>query len=367
MKEFKPEASILGQILLMQNVLINLPDENSIISFVCEGLKDIPGVKSVHFFKEFKNLTTKNNIHFPIGNQKENFGSLHFKLDDVQSFELYEQFVQNFVFMIQIVLKERNQRHIANVHKLELEERVKNRTKQLSVEIEERKQAEETAKRSEKYYKNIINKMGDPVFVKDDQSRMLLVNDAFCEILDLPRAEIIGKTLAEDFPAEEMEHFLKIDKQVLLEGIDNITEESLTVRDGKTQTISTRKTRFIDNNDNKFLIGVIRDITEQKQAETIIRKLSTAVQQSPSMVVITDTEGIVEYVNPKFTELTGYSLSEAIGEKSNILKSGEQDSTFYKEMWETVDSGKVWRGQFHNKKKNGELFWEAAFYLSHYK
>lgn len=103
-----------------------------------------------------------------------------------------------------------------------------------------------------------------------------------------------------------------------------------------------------------------RDITEQKKAEDNIRKLSTAVKQSPSIVVITDTRGELEYVNPIFTEITGYTSDESIGRESNILKSGEQDSAFYKEMWKTIESGKVWKGQFHNKKKNGELFWEAA-------
>lgn len=111
---------------------------------------------------------------------------------------------------------------------------------------------------------------------------------------------------------------------------------------------------------NGIVTAIGSDISERKKAEAVVKKLSTAVRQSPSIVVIADTEGKLEYVNPKFTESTGYGLSEVIGKKTNILKSGEQDSAFYKEMWEIIDSGKVWRGQFHNKKKNGELFWEAA-------
>lgn len=220
--------------------------------------------------------------------------------------------------------------------------------------------AEEAAKINEKYYENIINNMGDPVFVKDQQSKFLLVNDAFCKVVNLPRDKIIGTTLAEDIPHDEQEHFLRIDKQVLLDGHDNIIEESLTIKDKETLLVSTRKTRFTDKNGDKFLVGVIRDITEQKKAESNIRKLSTAVQQSPSIIIMADSKGIIEYVNPKFTELTGYKNSEVIGLKTNILKSGEQDSAFYKEMWDTINSTKTWRGQFHNKKKNGELFWEAA-------
>lgn len=113
----------------------------------------------------------------------------------------------------------------------------------------------------------IINSLGDSIFVKDDQSRLLLVNDAFCEIFGLSRAEIIGKTLAEDVPLDERESFLKIDRQVLADGLENINEESLTVRGRETIFISTRKSRFIDSNGKKFVVGVIRDITDRKKIE----------------------------------------------------------------------------------------------------
>lgn len=110
---------------------------------------------------------------------------------------------------------------------------------------------------------SIFNNMGDSVFVKDDQSRLVLVNDAFCELFQLTRAEIIGKTLAENVPIDERESFLKIDRAVLTEGIENINEETLTINN-ETKIISTRKSRFIDSNGNKFLVGAIRDITEKK-------------------------------------------------------------------------------------------------------
>jgi PAS domain S-box-containing protein len=128
-------------------------------------------------------------------------------------------------------------------------------------------------KRREYYYNTILNNIGDPVFVKDDQSRLLMVNDAFCEIFNLQREQIIGKTLSEDVSPEERDIFLKIDKQVLENGIENINEETLTVRGGETRIISTKKTRFLDADNKKYLVGVIHDITERKKTENSLKEL----------------------------------------------------------------------------------------------
>lgn len=116
-------------------------------------------------------------------------------------------------------------------------------------------------------------------------------------------------------------------------------------------------------NENGRLVGVLssaRDITDQKQAEEKLLELSRAVEQSPATVVITDTQGRIEYVNPKFTELTGYSFDEVRGKNPSLLKSGEQSLDFYQKLWKTITEGREWRGQFHNRKKNGELYWESA-------
>jgi len=91
-----------------------------------------------------------------------------------------------------------------------------------------------------------------------------------------------------------------------------------------------------------------------------LRKLSLAVEQSPATVLITDPNGVIEYVNPKFTELTGYSSHEAIGRTPAILNSGEQPKEFYRELWDTILAGNTWHGEFHNRKKNGDYYWENA-------
>jgi sigma-B regulation protein RsbU (phosphoserine phosphatase) len=108
-------------------------------------------------------------------------------------------------------------------------------------------------------------------------------------------------------------------------------------------------------------IGIMGKIqADDPETEDMIRKFSIAVEHSPATVVITDKFGSIEYVNPKFTSLTGYSSSEAVGQNPRILKSGKQPPEFYKEMWDTISSGREWRGEFHNKKKNGESYWESA-------
>jgi PAS domain S-box-containing protein len=100
--------------------------------------------------------------------------------------------------------------------------------------------------------------------------------------------------------------------------------------------------------------------TKLKEQNKHIRKLSRAVEQSPSMAMITDSFGIIEYVNPKFTEVTGYTSEEVVGRTPEIFKSGETEPDLYQTLWSTITSGHVWHGDFLNRKKNGELYWESA-------
>ncbi|MBL0713265.1 MAG: PAS domain S-box protein [Desulfosarcina sp.] len=103
---------------------------------------------------------------------------------------------------------------------------------------------------------------------------------------------------------------------------------------------------------------VLEQRVEERTAE--LKKLSTAVEQSPASVVITDLRGAIEYVNPKFCEITGYANEEAIGKNPRILNSGHTAPKVYQELWKTITAGDEWRGEFQNKKKNGELYWEAV-------
>jgi len=97
-----------------------------------------------------------------------------------------------------------------------------------------------------------------------------------------------------------------------------------------------------------------------RRGEAQIRKLSTAVEQSPATIVITDLAGNIEYTNPKFSETTGYTADEARGKNPRVLKSGELPAGEYKKLWEIITAGGTWHGEFHNKRKDGTLFWEDA-------
>lgn len=108
------------------------------------------------------------------------------------------------------------------------------------------------------------------------------------------------------------------------------------------------------------LVGAIIDVTESKLAEEELKKLSMALDQSPVTVIITNTTGVIEYVNPHFENVTGYFSSEAIGRTLSIVKSGYHDNLFYKELWEKLLNGLQWHGEFCNKRKDGSLYWELT-------
>jgi PAS domain S-box-containing protein len=189
--------------------------------------------------------------------------------------------------------------------------------KQKAADSDQLKAAKEQAEEGENYLNNIISNIGDPIFVKDNQSRILIVNDAFCEIFGLKKADILGKTLAEDVSPAERRRFLKIDKQVLSTGIESINEESLTIRDGQTRTISTRKTRFVNSDGNKFLVGVIHDITELKaaieHAEDYTERFRLLTLNMEAGVVIHAPDTSIVQVNSRASEILGSSDDQLKG------------------------------------------------------
>ncbi|AWH75448.1 hypothetical protein DCS32_15145 [Dokdonia sp. Dokd-P16] len=183
--------------------------------------------------------------------------------------------------------------------------------------------AKEKAEKSKNHLNNIINNIGDPVFVKDDQSRLLIVNEAFCKLFGFKRDNIIGKTLAEEVSASERESFLSIDRQLILDGIENIAEESITIRDGETQRISTRKTRFIDTEGKIFIVGVIHDITERFNTGNVIREAKERAEENEErfrLLMLNLEAGVVVHAPDTSVVQNNHRASEILGLDKNYLQ-----------------------------------------------
>lgn len=177
----------------------------------------------------------------------------------------------------------------------------------------------------------------------------------------------VDDTLIDYLPAGQIEAFITEFKRVS-SGESIITDKDFRMLNGETRWFKVCYTPAMHDSAGVTGISVgLLDITEQKMAETQLklndaelRKLSEVVKQSPVSVIITNLIGNIEYVNPEFLSITGYSESEVIGKNPRVLNSGNQPASFYRELWETIAAGDVWRGQFLNKKKNGEMYWESA-------
>ena len=185
------------------------------------------------------------------------------------------------------------------------------------------------------------------------------ISPSIRHLTDFDRAEIIGQHVNNVY-------FNSIDRIELIDIIKRqgeIRDYELCIKT-KTNGIKYASINAIlvfDSDNNPIQIeGMARDITQRKKSDSQLELLSWAIDQSPITIVITDKNGTIEYVNPKFTEVTGYSADEVLGKSSHILSSGYHNKTFYEELWSSILVGKEWQGEFYNKKKNGELYWERS-------
>ena len=207
----------------------------------------------------------------------------------------------------------------------------------------------------------VFNHTDKGIIIHDQQGHILAVNLPAMVLFDGDEDTLLSHTV-HDLSAES--RYKKAQIPLMIQQI--IAGESLSVewrcqrlKDNSSFDSKIYYTRIIWNNE-LVLMGMVQDITEKKQREALIRRLSTAIEQSANTVLITDRQGVIEYVNPGIQKMTGYSVASVLGKTPRILKSGYHPPEFYAELWATITSNKTWRGEFCNRHKDGHLIWEST-------
>jgi hypothetical protein len=226
-------------------------------------------------------------------------------------------------------------------------------------DITARKQTEQKLLESEEKHRTIFQNIQDVYFEMAPDTTILEVSPSVSKISQYKPEDLIGKSIDHLVVDEKIMNTLL--KLLFERGELNDFDVSLKDKDDRLLYCSVN-IKIETGSDGAPIkaIGSLRDITERKLAREHISKLERAVEQSPSAIIITDLDGKIEYVNPRFTEITGYTKEEAIGQNPSIMKSGEHDEEFYKELWDTIRTGNEWRGEFLNKRKDGTIYWEMA-------
>ncbi len=228
-------------------------------------------------------------------------------------------------------------------------------------DISKEKQYEEVLKTHYLQTKALIDNIPDLVWLKDSQSHFIIINEAFARSCGTPSDQIAGKTDYDVWPEELAAIYIADDFEVMKSGVTKIVEEPVADIGNAIGWIETIKTPIFDSN-GKILgtVGTARDITARVNSEQRRKLLATAVEQSGDSIMITDPHGVIQYVNPAFESISGYSRDEAIGQNPRILKSGEHDEEFYKFMWDSISGGRMWSGLLKNRRKNGLIAYENA-------
>lgn len=228
-------------------------------------------------------------------------------------------------------------------------------------DIDERKKLDLQLAEQQRRYREIfeITNVAKTITLPDGTIKP---NKAFCDLLGYTAAELAALTWKELTPAADSQRVLAVLADLASGKIDQTRHEKAYLRkDGAVVwgdvsiTVKRDRTGRVE-----YFLTAIADITARKAAEKERERLSTAIDQAGEAVVITDSKGTIVYVNPAFERVTGYGRAEALGKNPSILKSGRQDAAFYKEMWDSLRSGRQWSGRLVNRRRDGALFTEET-------
>jgi hypothetical protein len=229
-------------------------------------------------------------------------------------------------------------------------------------DITEQKLTELALQESDKRLTAIFNLASSGIIETSSEGKILLFNDRSTEMFGYTREEMSQLSSSDLIHPDEIKKNSDI-TALINKGEQKLLQyERLFLRKDKSSFWGEVSLTIIKNPDTNsfYAIAVVMDITERKRTQEKIQQLSLAVEQSPVTIIITNTNGEIEYANPKFTEITGYTLEEITEKKMHILNLSTALPNKYKTLWKIITKGKEWHGEFHNKKKNGELYWESA-------
>ena len=230
--------------------------------------------------------------------------------------------------------------------------------------VSEHQRIADALRREKKYAQLYLDLVEVILLGLDKDGYINLINRKGCRILGYDKEELIGKNWFQTcLPGKERTTVSKVFREIITGTIDfpEYFENYILSRSGEEHLIAWHNVRL--QHANGKISGTLssgQDITEQRQTERALNKLSQAVEQSPDMILITDTEGNIEYINPSFVEISGFTNADAIGKNPRILKSGKTPTSVFEHMWQTIKSGKIWRGEVCNEKKNDAFYWNLV-------
>jgi len=229
------------------------------------------------------------------------------------------------------------------------------------IDVTKQKEAKQALIENERRYRAYTETMQDVIAIVSVDGKLRYISPSVTEFGGYIPTEEIGNEIFKYFAKKsELEYVLNKLQKVVLENEKGFLELLYQPKNRLAFPIELTYTSLPEKDKTSNVLIVMRNISERKKAEQRIRMLSLAVEQSAIIMVITDLEGKIKYTNPAFTKTTGYTQEEVIGENPRILNAGTQAKSYYTKMWKKISSGKVWVGEFHNKKKNGDLFWDKA-------
>ncbi|HOI31105.1 MAG TPA: PAS domain S-box protein [Melioribacteraceae bacterium] len=232
----------------------------------------------------------------------------------------------------------------------------------INMDITDRKKNEKSIKESEKRFRSLVESLNQAYYETDRNGVFKYCNPGLYTLSGYKEMELQNK-VSFRIVAKEYRDFVTMKyREWMREKRSEMSLEFQVEKKDGTKFWVEQITHLEFDIKGDFLKAnnILRDIDERKKAEEELKKLNRAIEQSSTSVVITDSEGMIEYVNPYFSSLTGYQLNELQGKTPRVLKSGNHNEAFYQSLWKTILEGKTWQGELLNKKKNGETYWANA-------